>query len=205
MGIAAVVRVLKAESLGRPWSFPPSLKPRINESKKQTFIDKTENKVQDEETQLPVDDRATSIVGLRFIVTFLVAFLANGLAHSAEEDDPHAATSVQKNSSPMLERLGTLRHAVQAYKFLEESTKQSRRLKKRLCSTTVEPMMACQICPSRGLWTSTGLVWAGNELYVESIQDESQRIPDLDLQHSDNRWEVERRAYGLNQKFDFER
>lgn len=34
MGIAAVVRVLKAKSLGRPWSIPPFLEPGINESKK---------------------------------------------------------------------------------------------------------------------------------------------------------------------------
>jgi hypothetical protein len=29
----------RPESFGRPWSFPPSLKPGINESKEQTFIE----------------------------------------------------------------------------------------------------------------------------------------------------------------------
>jgi hypothetical protein len=42
----------------------------------------------------------------------------------------------------------------------------------------------------------TRLVWVANELYIESIQDESQRIPDLDLEHRDDRWEVGRYGSG---------
>lgn len=71
MGIAAVIHALESESLGRAWSIPPSLKPGINENKMQSFIDGTENKMQEEGTSLPVDYRATSIIGLWFIVTFL--------------------------------------------------------------------------------------------------------------------------------------
>jgi len=70
MGIAAVVHALEAESLGRPWSIPPSLQPGINENQMQTFLDKAENKIQQEGTPPPVDYRATSIIGLWFIITF---------------------------------------------------------------------------------------------------------------------------------------
>jgi hypothetical protein len=62
MEIAAAVRALAPESLGRPLSIPPSLEPGINEKKMQIFIDETENRMQ-EGTPLPVNYRATLSLG----------------------------------------------------------------------------------------------------------------------------------------------
>jgi len=84
MGIAAVIHALEAESLGRPWSIPPSLEPGINENKMQTLIDRTENKMREEGTPLPADYRATSIVGMWFLIMFLWWHLCQQFWHKAQ-------------------------------------------------------------------------------------------------------------------------
>ena len=94
MGIAAVIHALEAESLGRAWSIPPSLEPGINKNKMQSFIDANKNKMQEEGTPLPVDYRATSIIGLWFIVTFLWWHFWQKVWHKAQSRmiliPPHA-------------------------------------------------------------------------------------------------------------------
>ncbi|KIM42582.1 hypothetical protein M413DRAFT_70078 [Hebeloma cylindrosporum] len=72
MGIAAVLHAFEAETLGQSWSTPPPLKPGINENKLQTYIDKTVSEKKKAGTPLPPDSKATSVVGLRFLLRFLV-------------------------------------------------------------------------------------------------------------------------------------
>ena len=71
MGFAAVLHAFEAESLGRSWPIPPPLKPGLNDNKLQTFIDKTKNEMEQAGTPLPVDYKATSLVGPRFLLWFL--------------------------------------------------------------------------------------------------------------------------------------
>ena len=71
MGIAAVIHAFEAESLGRSWPIPPLLKPGLNDNELQTFIDKAEMKMKQAGTPLPLDYKATSIVGLRFLLKFI--------------------------------------------------------------------------------------------------------------------------------------
>ena len=62
---------LEAESLGRSWPIPPPLTPGINDNKLQSFIDKTESEMKQAGTPLPPDNKATSVVGLRYLLRYL--------------------------------------------------------------------------------------------------------------------------------------
>lgn len=84
MGIAAVIHALEAESLGRPWSIPPSLEPGINGNKMQSLLDKTRDQMEEEGIPLPADYRATSVVGWWFFIMFLWWHIWQQFWHKAQ-------------------------------------------------------------------------------------------------------------------------
>lgn len=84
MGIAAVIHAFEAESLGQSWPIPPPLKPGLNDNKLLTFLDKTESEMKQAGTPLPLDYKATSIVGLRFLFRFLAWHIWQQRWHQAQ-------------------------------------------------------------------------------------------------------------------------
>ena len=84
MGIAAVIHAFEAESLGRSWPIPPPLKPGLNDNKLQTFIDKTESEMKQAGIPLPLDYKATSVVGKRYVLKFFAWHIWQQRWHQAQ-------------------------------------------------------------------------------------------------------------------------
>ena len=72
MGIAAVVHALESETLGRPWAAPAPLIPGENENKMQSFLDMTALTTKADGEPLKKNYHAVSIVGIWFILNFLL-------------------------------------------------------------------------------------------------------------------------------------